>query len=181
MVTNRVKRIRDLIRNIPDYPKPGIIFRDITSLLNNKQGFNLVSDEIQTVFLHESIELFNKVVTIEARGFIFGSLLAEYSYTPLVLARKNNKLPGPVIGKSYQKEYGEDSLYLQVSDIERGDKVIIVDDLIALGSTALAVVDLVHQLGGKVTACYFMIELDALGGRKKLEEKGIKVISSVHY
>ena len=180
-MNNNIDRIKSLIRNIPDYPKPGIIFRDITSLLNDRNGFSLIAEEIHRILLMQRDLIFNKVVAIEARGFIFGTLLAEYSYTPLVLARKSGKLPGEVVEIEYGLEYGKDSLCLQKTDIKRGDEVIICDDLLATGGTAKAVCDLVEKLGGKITECYFLIELDDLEGRKVLEDKGIKVISSIHY
>ena len=175
---NRVETIKSLIKNIPDYPQKGIIFRDITSILNTEDGLELIQDEMYDSLI---LNKFNKIVAIETRGFILGSLLAADFQKPLVLARKPGKLPNEVIQKKYQLEYGEDTICIQLSDIKKGDEVIICDDLIASGGTAKAVCDIVETLGGKVKACYFLIELDFLGGRKVLENMGINVISSIHY
>jgi adenine phosphoribosyltransferase len=179
-----INQIKDLIKNIEDYPKKGIIFRDITPLLNNERGLYLINEELDSVFFDENGQYkvnFNKIVAIESRGFIFGSLLASISLMPLVLARKPGKLPGVVLQKKYQLEYGEDSLCIQLSDIKKGDRVVIVDDLLATGGTAKTTCSIVEQLGGEVSACYFLIELEELEGRYLLENAGIKVLSSIRY
>ena len=171
--------IKSLIRSIPDYPQKGIIFRDITPLLNHEYGLSLIKNELlNSITYHVD---FNKIVAIEARGFILGTLLAMLDIRPLVLARKPGKLPGEVLQKKYKLEYGEDAICIQLSDIEKGDNILIIDDLVASGGTAKATCDIVEALGGKVVACYFLIELDELGGRKFLEDSGIKVITSIHY
>jgi adenine phosphoribosyltransferase len=176
----RVEKIKSLIRNIPDFPQKGIIFRDITSLFNSDSGMTLVRDEIDESVNSNSLE-FNKIVGIESRGFILGALLANAHGKPLVLARKPGKLPGKTFQMKYSLEYGENTLCIQVSDIQKDDRIIIVDDLIATGGSAKAVSDIIKVLGGKVTAYYFLIELDDLKGRKLLEDSGIRIITSVHY
>jgi len=175
---NRVETIKSLIKNIPDYPQKGIIFRDITSILNTEDGLELIQDEMYDSLI---LNKFNKIVAIEARGFILGSILASDFKKPLVLARKPGKLPNAYHEKKYKLEYGEDKICIQLSDIKKGDEVIICDDLIASGGTAKTTCEIVEDLGGKVKICYFLIELDSLGGRKLLEDSGIKVISSIHY
>ena len=178
----RRKSIKSLIRNIVDYPKKGIIFRDITSLLNNEMGMKILWNELAEMNMYELQNLnYNKIVAIESRGFIFGSILAQIDKIPLVLARKPRKLPGEVLQKKYQLEYGEDALCIQLSDIQNGDNVLVVDDLLATGGTAKVVCDIVDALGGKIAACYFLTELNSLQGRNLLEKSDIKVISSLHY
>jgi adenine phosphoribosyltransferase len=176
----RVEKIKRLIRNIPDFPKRGILFRDITSLFNSDSGMTLVREEID-----ESVDInnlkFNKIVAIESRGFILGTLFANAYGRPLVLARKPGKLPGETFEMKYSLEYGENTLCIQVSDIQKDDRVLIVDDLIATGGSAKAICDIVETLGAKVAAFYFLIELDDLNGRKLLEDPDIKIITSVHY
>jgi adenine phosphoribosyltransferase len=177
---SRVEKIKGLIRDVPDFPQKGIMFRDVTSLLKSDTGIALVRDEIFESVESSNLE-FNKIVAIEARGFILGALSAHAFGRPLVLARKPGKLPGQIIQMNYALEYGENILCIQVSDIQKDDRVLVIDDLIATGGSAKAVRDIVESLGGKVSAFYFLIELDDLKGRKLLEDSGIKIITSVHY
>jgi adenine phosphoribosyltransferase len=176
----RVEKIKSLIKNIPDFPQKGIIFRDITSLINSDSGMTLVREEIDESVNNNNLK-FNKIVAIESRGFILGALFAYIYGRPLVLARKPGKLPGETFQMKYSLEYGENTLCIQVSDIQKDDRVLIVDDLIATGGSAKAVRDIIETLGGKVAAFYFLIELDDLKGRKLLEDSGIQIITSVHY
>jgi adenine phosphoribosyltransferase len=176
----RVEKIKSLIKNIPDFPQKGIIFRDITSLFNSDSGMTLVREEIDESVDNNNLK-FNKVVAIESRGFILGALFAYVYRRPLVLARKPGKLPRETFQIEYSLEYGENTLCIQVSDIQKDDRVLIVDDLIATGGSAKAVRDIIETLGGKVTAFYFLIELDDFKGRKLLEGSDIKITTSVHY
>jgi adenine phosphoribosyltransferase len=176
----RVEKIKNLIRNIPDFPQKGIMFRDVTSLFNSDAGITLVRDEMVESVNNNNLK-FNKIIAIEARGFILGALLASLYQKPLILARKPGKLPGETFQVNYSLEYGENILCIQLSDIQKEDRVLIVDDLIATGGSAKAVQDIVESLGGKVTAFYFLIELDDLKGRELLEASEIKIITSVHY
>jgi adenine phosphoribosyltransferase len=176
----RAEKIKDLIRTIPDFPQKGIMFRDVTSLFNSNSGITLVRDEMKESVNNNNLK-FDKIVAIEARGFILGALLANLYQKPLVLARKPGKLPGETFQVNYSLEYGENILCIQISDIQKEDKVFIVDDLIATGGSAKAVQDIVESLGGKVTAFYFLIELDDLKGRELLAASEIKIITSVHY
>lgn len=172
-------RIKSLIRDIPDFPQKGVIFRDVTSLLNSENGILILQNEIKSAINYRLN--FNKIVAIESRGFILGSILSTVYIRPLVLARKPGKLPNETLTKKYSLEYGEDSLSIQTCDITKEDNVLVVDDVCATGNTASTVCDIVEALGGTVEACYFLLELDFLGGRAKLESKDIKVISSIHY
>jgi adenine phosphoribosyltransferase len=175
---NRSDEVKSLIRNIPDFPQKGVIFRDITSLLNSKDGLSLLIYVMECMLNEEE---FDKVVAIESRGFILGSLIASIYEKPLVLVRKPGKLPNEVITERYSLEYGENTLSIQTCDVNKGDHCLICDDVIATSGTAQATCRMIEKLGGKVAACYFLIELDFLHGRKLLEDMGIKVISSINY
>lgn len=178
----RQELIKDMIRNVPDFPEKGIMFRDITSLLIEPLGINALSAEVYYQLYDHNILHCNKIVAIESRGFIIGSVATEqFDDVGLVLARKPGKLPREVLQKKYKLEYGEGAICIHTSDIKEGDNVIVVDDVLATGGTALTACEIVEALGGTVEACYFLIELDGLKGRELIERKGIKVISSVHY
>ncbi len=152
------------VRDIPDFPKKGIIFKDITPLLNNPEALSnclasLVSNSPSKV---------DKVIGIEARGFFFGTALAEKLQAGFIPVRKKGKLPYDTIEEQYSLEYGEDALEIHQDAIKKGDKVLIHDDVLATGGTAKAVINLVEKLGGEVVQCNFLIELDFLKGRNKL-------------
>jgi adenine phosphoribosyltransferase len=164
--------IRSLIRTIPDHPKPGIQFRDITTLLHDPEGLRLAVDGIVNRFLENPIDL---VVGIEARGFIFGTAVAYQLGRGFVPIRKPGKLPGRTIGRDFALEYGTDRLEVHTDAIEKGQRVLIVDDLIATGGTALAAVELVREMGAEVVECCFVVSLPDLGGVRRLEELGCKV------
>ncbi|MCX8009688.1 MAG: adenine phosphoribosyltransferase [Ignavibacteria bacterium] len=166
----------DYIRNVPDFPKKGIMFRDITTLLKDKKAFKEAGQSLFNKFANSKID---KVVGIESRGFIYGALLAEKFGAGFVPARKPKKLPAEVVTESYSLEYGTDSLEIHKDAIQPGEKVLVHDDLLATGGTAQAVVKLVEKLGGEVVGVLFLVELSFLKGREKL--KGHKIESLVHY
>ena len=168
--------LKRLIRTVPDFPKPGILFYDITTLLKDKTGFAQLIDAFAAHYIEREIDL---VLGIEARGFIFGPALAYRLNAGFVPVRKPKKLPAPVARVSYDLEYGTDSLEIHLDAIEPGQRVIIVDDLLATGGTMQATVKLVRQLGGEIVGIGFAIELDFLKGRAKFEE--YDVLSLLHY
>ena len=168
--------LKETIRNIPDFPKPGILFRDITTLLSDKTAFKYAVDELTKKFKNKKI---NKVVAVEARGFIFGGALAHRLGAGFVPVRKKGKLPWKTSSATYELEYGTDTLQMHNDAIGPKDRILIVDDLLATGGTAKAVTNLVKQLKGRVTGIAFLIELKALKGRTKL--KGYPVFSLIKY
>ncbi|MDP2923059.1 MAG: adenine phosphoribosyltransferase [Candidatus Omnitrophota bacterium] len=159
--------LKDCIRNIPDFPKAGILFRDITTLLKNKQAFKLAVDTLTGKFKNKKIDA---VVAVEARGFILGGAVAHKLGAGFVPVRKIGKLPAQTNAVTYDLEYGTDTLEMHHDAIQRGDKVLIVDDLLATGGTVKAVTDLVKQLEGKIVGIAFLIELTGLKGIEKLKE-----------
>jgi len=166
--------LRSFIRTIPDYPKPGIMFRDITTLLGHADGFRYAIDEFVKRFDSEKID---KVAAIESRGFLFGAPLAPRVSAGLVPIRKKGKLPFESISQEYMLEYGADSVEVHVDAISPGERVLLVDDLIATGGTAEAAVKLVERLGGSVIGAAFVIDLPELGGAARLRQRGIEVFS----
>jgi adenine phosphoribosyltransferase len=168
--------LKHLIRTVPDFPKPGILFYDITTLLKDKNGFAQLIDCFAAYYIGKEIDL---VLGIEARGFIFGPALAYRLNAGFVPVRKPKKLPAPVARVNYDLEYGTDSLEIHLDAIQPGQRVIIVDDLLATGGTMQATVKLVRQLGGEIAGIGFAIELDFLKGRSKFE--GYDVLSLLHY
>ena len=168
--------LKSYIREVPDFPKPGILFYDITTLLKDKHGLALLTDSLGQRFIGRRVDL---VVGIEARGFIFGPALAYRLNAGFVPVRKPKKLPGPTAKWTYDLEYGSDTLEIHKDAIEPGQSVIIVDDLLATGGTAKATTQLVESLGGKVASVAFIVELDFLKGREKLA--GYEVVSLLHY
>jgi adenine phosphoribosyltransferase len=171
-----------LIRRVPDFPKKGILFYDISTLLKDAKGFSLAIDLIAEKLVENvNLDKITKFLSIESRGFIFGAALAYKFKKGLVIVRKEGKLPAETISYSYGLEYGIATVEMHVDAVEIGDSFVIVDDLLATGGTALATLKLAEDLGGQVLACAFLIELEKLGGRKKLEEKGVKIISVLRY
>jgi adenine phosphoribosyltransferase len=162
--------LKQKIRNIPDFPKPGILFYDITTLLRDAEGFRVVVDSLSLPFEGRNIDL---VVGIESRGFILGGAVADRIGAGFVPVRKLGKLPSKAVRVTYDLEYGTDSLEMHQDAIGPNQRVLIVDDLLATGGTARATVDLVRKLGGTVHAVAFLIELVDLQGRKKLEGEEI--------
>jgi len=164
------------IRSIKDFPKKGIMFRDITTLLKEPKAFNKALDEL--ILFTDQVKI-DKVVGIESRGFIFGSLLAQKLNVGFILARKPGKLPAETESATYQLEYGEDKIEMHKDAINPGDKVLLHDDLLATGGTAEAVTKLIEKLGGEVVQISFLIELSFLNGRDKL--KGYEIKSLIVY
>lgn len=169
-------RLKAKIRNIPDFPKPGINYKDITPLVKDPAAIRLAVHQLINPFLGRNI---TAVAGMEARGFIFGSLVAWELGIPFIPLRKPGKLPYNAQSVSYELEYGSASLEAHIDAFDKNDRVLIIDDLLATGGTAKASCDLVEKLGATVEACAFVIELDFLQGRKKLE--GYEVHSLIHY
>ena len=159
--------LRAVIRSIPDHPKPGIVFRDITTLLGNARAFRRTVDELVQPWAGTKID---KVAGIEARGFILGGAVAHQCSAGFVPIRKQGKLPYRCVTKSYELEYGEDRIEMHVDAIAPGERVIVVDDLIATGGTAVAAVELLRDLGAEVLAACFIIDLPDLGGAARLRQ-----------
>lgn len=171
MATTTLEHIRALIRDVPDFPRPGVIFRDITPLLANNTAFSCIVD-----MLAERIAQYRPegIVAIESRGFIFGAALALRTGLALQLVRKRGKLPGKSVGISYQLEYGSDRVEVHADAITPKGAYALVDDLIATGGTAAATADLIEMQRGKVVCCAFVIELGFLQGRDRLGERNVE-------
>jgi len=172
----RCDDLKKLIREVPDFPKPGILFYDITTLLKDRQGFARLIDALTDYYINKDIDL---VLGIEARGFIFGPALAYRLNAGFVPVRKPKKLPSKVLQWKYELEYGSDTLEIHEDAIQEGQRVLICDDLLATGGTAKAAVDMVNALGGEICGLGFVVELDGLKGREKL--KKYDVYSLLHY
>ncbi|HBA44331.1 MAG TPA: adenine phosphoribosyltransferase [Alphaproteobacteria bacterium] len=170
--------LESYIRSIPDYPKKGIMFRDITTLLSDARGFRCAVDGL--VQFHAGVRI-DQVAGIEARGFVLGGAVAHQLSCGFVPVRKPGKLPAAVIHQDYDLEYGTDRLELHEDAIVEGNKVLLVDDLIATGGTAEAAIRLIERLGGEVVACSFVIDLPDLGGRARLEALGKEVLTLVSF
>jgi adenine phosphoribosyltransferase len=166
--------IKSRIRTIPDYPEKGILFRDITTLLQDAQGFRKTVDEL--VQLHVRLKV-DKVAGIEARGFILGGAVAHQLSVGFVPVRKKGKLPYDTLAESYDLEYGTDTLEIHTDAIVEGESILLVDDLIATGGTAEAAIKLIRRAGGEVIGCTFVVELPELGGRERLEAMGCEVLA----
>lgn len=164
--------LKSLVRTIPDYPKPGIMFRDITTLLRHPGGFRRAVDELVQPFAGSGI---TKVAGIEARGFILGGAVAHQLSVGFVPIRKKGKLPWQTIGVEYELEYGTDEVEIHIDSLDKGDRILIVDDLIATGGTAVASIELIREGGGEVVGCSFVIDLPDIGGRERLEEMNVPV------
>lgn len=166
-----------LIRTIPDYPRKGILFRDITTLLLDGAGFALAVERMAEVAGND----FDLIAGIEARGFVFGAALAHRLGKGMVLVRKKNKLPGTVIGINYALEYGEDRVEVHADAIAPGARILLVDDLIATGGTALAAAQLLRAGGAIVTRAAFVIDLPGLGGANRLRAAGVEVAALIAF
>jgi adenine phosphoribosyltransferase len=168
--------LKKYIRDVPDFPKKGIVFKDITTLLKDPVALKITLD-----ILYDKVKdlKIDKVVGIEARGFIFGALLAEKLNAGFVPLRKPGKLPAPVFQQTYELEYGSDTIEIHKDAIAEGDRVLLHDDLLATGGTAKAACDLIEKIGGKMVHALFIIELSFLNGREKL--KNYKVDSLINY
>ena len=170
--------LEGLIRSLPDYPKKGIIFRDITTLLQSPSGFRQAVDEMVQPFAGSGIGC---VAGIEARGFILGGAVAHQLSVGFVAIRKKGKLPWQTLSVEYELEYGSDEVEIHTDSFEPGQKVLIVDDLIATGGTACAAVQLVRQAGAEVVGASFVIDLPDLGGREKLEAMDVPVRTLISF
>jgi len=164
--------LRSLIRSIPDYPREGVIFRDITTLLQDSRGFRKTVDELVQPHAGAAID---KVAGIEARGFILGGAVAHQLSVGFIPVRKQGKLPWDTMGEDYELEYGTDRVEIHTDMVKPGERVLIVDDLIATGGTALAAIRLLQSAQSEVVGCTFVIDLPDLGGAKKLRDSGVKV------
>ena len=167
-------QIRQAIRTIPDYPKPGIQFRDVTTLLGDAAAFRAAVDAM--VFPHAGNKI-DQVAGIEARGFILGVAVAHQLSVGFIPIRKKGKLPYKTIGQSYELEYGIDEVEIHIDAVKPGEKILIVDDLIATGGTAEAAIKLIREAGAEVIGCSFVIDLPDLGGAQKIEAMGVPVAS----
>ena len=172
----KMKKIEEYVRSIPDFPEPGIIFRDVTSVLQDADGLHLAIDEMQSLLKDVDVDV---IVGTESRGFIFGMPIAYNLHKPFVLVRKKGKLPCETISATYDLEYGSATIEMHKDSIKPGQKVAIIDDLIATGGTIEAAVSLIEQLGGEVVKIVFLMELAGLKGRERLA--GYDVASVICY
>ncbi len=177
-MSNFALELASSIRSIPDYPKPGIIFRDITTLLGNPRAFRRAVDELVQPYAGMKIA---KVAGMEARGYIRGGALAHQLSAGFVPIRKKGKLPHETVSIAYSLEYGVDEMEMHIDAVEPGEKVILCDDLIATGGTAVGAVQLLRKIGADVVSACFVIDLPDLGGRQKLEALGVEVRTLVEF
>jgi adenine phosphoribosyltransferase len=166
------KTVQDYIRTIVDFPHEGILFRDVTTLFADPRGFRIAIDQMLHPYAGQPID---KVAGLEARGFILGGAIAHQLSVGFVPIRKKGKLPGAVISEEYQLEYGEAVVEIHDDAIQPGERVLLVDDLLATGGTAAAGIRLIERLGGAITGCAFIVDLPDLGGHKRLEAMGMEV------
>ena len=167
-----MKTVQDYIRTIPDFPHDGIMFRDVTTLFGDARGFRMAIDQLLHPYAGQPID---KVVGLEARGFILGGAIAHQLSVGFVPIRKKGKLPGRTIEQDYTLEYGKATVEMHDDALQPGEKVLLVDDLLATGGTAEAGIKLIERVGAEVIGCAFIIDLPDLGGRKKLESLGMAV------
>jgi adenine phosphoribosyltransferase len=172
--------IKSRIRTVPNYPKKGIMFRDITTLIKDPVGFRLVIDGLTQRYVDGKYD-FNVIVGIESRGFIIGGALSYTLGRGFVPIRKKGKLPGEVEFQEYQLEYGTDRIEIHKDAIAKGDRVLLIDDLLATGGTAMAAAALIEKLGGTVVEMAFIVDLPDVGGGKKLQEKGYKFYAMTEF
>ena len=173
-----MNHVRDAIRTIPDYPKPGIMFRDVTTLLGDASAFRAAVDAM--VFPHAGSKI-DKVAGIEARGFILGGAVAHQLSVGFLPVRKTGKLPAETLSQTYELEYGTDEVEIHADAVAPGEKVLVVDDLVATGGTAEAAIKLLRRAGAEVVGCSFVVDLPDLGGAKRIEALGVKVASLVAF
>ena len=167
------ERLEDYVRTIPDFPEPGIMFRDITTVLSDADGLKLAIDEMAKKL--ENVD-FDVIAGAEARGFIFGAALAYNLHKPFILIRKKGKLPGETIAQTYDLEYGTATIEIHKDAVKPGEKVVIVDDLIATGGTVEAAAQLIEKVGGEVVMMVFLMELAGLCGREKLKKYNVESV-----
>ncbi|AHM02576.1 Adenine phosphoribosyltransferase [Roseibacterium elongatum DSM 19469] len=172
------KVLQDYIRTIPDFPHEGIMFRDVTTLFQDPRGFRLAVDQLLAPFVGQRIDM---VAGLEARGFILGGAVAHQLSKGFVPIRKKGKLPAATIEQEYELEYGSATVEIHDDALKPGDKVLLVDDLLATGGTAEAGIKLIERLGAEVVGCAFVVDLPEIGGRKRLEDMGMAVHALCHY
>lgn len=170
--------LKSLVRTIPNYPKEGIMFRDITTLIKSPEGFQKTIDLLYERYKDRDIDA---IAGIEARGFILGAALAYKMKKGFIPIRKKGKLPGEVISEEYELEYGTDTIEVHLDAIDRGGKVLLVDDLLATGGTAMGAIRLIETIGAHVQECAFVIDLPDLGGRKKITTHGHEVFTIIEF
>lgn len=175
---NLIEILKDSIRDIPDYPKPGIMFRDITTMLGDAKAFRLAVDALVHPYVGTKMD---QIAGIEARGFILGGAMAHQLSAGFIPIRKKGKLPYDKVQIAYSLEYGVDEMEMHRDAVKPGQKVILVDDLIATGGTAEAATKLLQQMGADVVAACFVVDLPELGGRKKIEALGVPVRTLIEY
>lgn len=166
------KTVRDYIRTIPDFPHEGIMFRDVTTLFADPRGFRIAIDQLLHPYAGTDID---RIVGLEARGFILGGAIAHQLSVGFVPIRKKGKLPGKTLSQDYTLEYGEATMEIHHDAIQPGEKVLVIDDLLATGGTAEAGIKLLEKLGAEIVGCAFVIDLPDLGGRAKLEAMGVEI------
>ena len=171
------KKIDDVIRDVKDFPKQGVVFKDITPVLANPELCSDISDYLSTNLPEET----TKIIGIESRGFLFGFPMAIKSKTPFILIRKKGKLPFKKVSLQYNLEYGKEEIEMHIDSVNRGDKVVIHDDLLATGGTAAAAAKMVRSMGADIIGFSFLVELDFLNGRNILEEYCSNIVSIVKY
>jgi adenine phosphoribosyltransferase len=171
---NNFDKIKSKIRNIPGFPKEGIIFRDITTLIQDPEGLKLVVDELANRYSGRDIDI---IAGIEARGFTVGAALAYKLGMGFVLVRKAGKLPHETISHEYELEYGTDTIEIHTDAIKKGDRVLVIDDLLATGGTSIAAAKLVEKIGGEVVEMAFIVDLPDVGGRKAIADAGYSMFA----
>ena len=169
------EKLEDYVRTIPDFPEPGIMFRDITTILSDADGLKLAIDEMQKTL--DGVD-FDVIAGAESRGFIFGAAIAYNMHKPFILIRKKGKLPCETVEQSYDLEYGQATIEVHKDAVEPGQKVVIIDDLIATGGTVEAAAKLIEKLGGEVVKMVFLMELKGLNGRDKLAKYDVASVIS---
>lgn len=177
-MTDKFQYVREHVREVPDFPKKGILFLDITTATKDAKSMQYMTDFLYEQFKDEKIDY---VAGIESRGFIFGAAVAYKLGAGFVPIRKPNKLPAKTIKEEYSLEYGTDTIEIHADALKEGDRVLVIDDLLATGGTALAACNLVKRIGAEVVASAFIIELAPLKGREKIEATGVKVVSMLNY
>lgn len=170
--------VKEHVRIVPNFPKEGIMFLDITTAIKDAKAMQMMTDFLYEKFKNESVDY---VAGIESRGFIFGAALAYKLGCGFITIRKPNKLPAKTIREDYTLEYGTNTIEIHEDALKAGDRVVVIDDLLATGGTAIAACNLVKRVGAEVVSTAFIIELDPLKGRQKIEEKGFKVVSMLNY
>lgn len=178
MEKDKLQYVRENVREVPDFPKKGILFLDVTTIVKDAKAFDLCIEYLYENFKDEKIDY---IAGIESRGFIFGAALANKMKVGFIPIRKPNKLPAETIKETYSLEYGTDTIEMHADALKQGDRVLVIDDLLATGGTAVAACNLVKRVGAEVVAAAFIIELDPLKGREKIENNGVKVVSMLNY